>query len=385
MDKIILSVGHMQFPLGQAQVQRQLLIAKAIILEGFEVTVLCRYGIHRKEDGIEKEGVLEDVHYVYCSGTSVRPNGYLKRNYLKFKGLINEFTYYRKYSKNNQLAGVLVSTNRFHNILFYFLLGRIFRTITVVDNVEYWTSNKNIKGLKWIDKYLYDKYYFHFADRIICISDFLIGKTRGSGRPDIVKIPAITDFDKFRNSHSRLTFSEKFFLFCGSRAYFEIIDFVIGSYELLESNGVFLVLITESNKSITDRIAISCKKDSIRVFSNIPYEDLVHLFLKSEALIIPMRDTDQDKARFPHKISEYCAAGRPIITNSVGEIGNYFNKTNSFLCSGYDRHEYAYAMGKILSEPDQASEIAGNGFQTGVSHFNYKSYSKVLVGLFSRP
>lgn len=372
----------MQFPLGQAQVQRQLLMAKAIIHEGFDVTVLCRYGIHSKEDGIEKEGVFEGVHYIYCSGTSVRPKGYLKRNYLKFRGLANEYRYYRKYSKNKQLAGALVSTNRFHNILFYYLLGRIFRTITVVDNVEYWTSNKNIKGPGWIDKYLYDKYYFLFADRVICISDFLISKAKGSVHQEIVKIPAITDFDKFRNFHSRLAVSEKFFLFCGSRAYYEIIDFVIGSFERLDNKGVFLVLITECNKSITDRIAGSSKKDCIKVFSNIPYEDLVYLYSKSEALIIPMRDTDQDKARFPHKISEYCAAGRPIITNNVGEIGNYFNKTNSCLCYSYDRQEYADAMMKILSEPDQAREIAGNGLQTGILHFNYKSYSKVLVNLF---
>lgn len=42
MNRKILSVGHMEFPLGQAQVQRQLLMAKAITLGGRDVTVLCR-------------------------------------------------------------------------------------------------------------------------------------------------------------------------------------------------------------------------------------------------------------------------------------------------------------------------------------------------------
>ena len=146
MGKKVLSVGHMQFPLGQAQVQRQLLLAKAIMIEGFEVSVLCRYGIHSKSDGISIEGFFDGVHYVYCSGTSIRPDGIIYRNYLKFKGLFNEFRYYRKYSKTGLLKGALVSTNSFHNILFYFLLGKIFRITTVVDNVEYWTSNRNIKG-----------------------------------------------------------------------------------------------------------------------------------------------------------------------------------------------------------------------------------------------
>jgi glycosyltransferase involved in cell wall biosynthesis len=382
-ERKILSVGHMEFPFGKAQVQRQLLLAKAIILEGFDVTVLCRYGIHNESDRIEKEGFYEGVHYVYCSGTSVRPQGCVRRNMLKFKGLLNEIRYYRKYSGNHQLAGVLVSTNRFYNILFYFLLGRIFNTITVVDNVEYWTSNKDIKGLKRADKYLYDKLYYRYTDKIICISDFLINKVRDPEKRAILKIPSITDFEKFRNSNNSQLVRESYFLFCGSKAYFEVIDFVIASFEILDQNNILLILVTEKTDSLKDRILNSSRKDQILVMTNIAYEDLVNLYTHSTALIIPMRNTDQDKARFPHKISEYCAASRPIITDRVGEISNYFNENNSYLCSGYDINEFAGAMEKILAEPDQAGRIAAKSYQTGLIHFNYRSYSSALINLFN--
>lgn len=372
----------MQFPLGQAQVQRQLLMAKAIILEGIKVTVLCRYGIHSKSDGIKREGFFEGVHYIYCSGTSIRPKNIIKRNFLKIKGLINEYKYYRIYSRNHKLAGALVSTNRFHNILFYFLLGKIFKTTTVVDNVEYWTSNKDIKGWKRLDKYFYDKFYFLFADKIICISDFLINKVGDSKKADILKIPSITDFDKFSiNNFSRLV-KRKYFLFCGSKAYFEILDFVISCFEKLNIEDINLVLITQNADNLKNRLEKSNKRDQVLVMENIPYENLVNLYKGSEALMIPMRNNDQDKARFPHKISEYCAAHRPIITGMVGEINNYFNRSNAYLCSEYDINEFTSAMQRIISDPEKADEIASNSYQTGLSHFNYKSYSKALVSLF---
>ena len=154
---------------------------------------------------IESEGVFEGIHYVYCSGNTVRPDNFFKRNLLKFRGLYYEFFFYRKFSKERKLAGVIVSTNSFHNILFYYFLGKIFRVITVVDNVEYWTSNTKFKGFEWIDKMLYDKYYYHFADKVICISDFLISKV-GKSRDKIIKIPAITDFDRFitKNDFNRI-------------------------------------------------------------------------------------------------------------------------------------------------------------------------------------
>jgi glycosyltransferase involved in cell wall biosynthesis len=380
--KKILSVGHMQFPLGQAQVQRQLLMAKAISFGGFDVTVLCRYGIHSELDGVKPEDIFEGIHYVYCSGTSIRPEGIFKRNLLKYKGLFNEYRYYRRYSKNSQLAGAIVSTNSFHNILFYYLLGRIFGITTIVDNVEYWTANKNIKGWKRFDKYLYDKYYFHFADKIICISDFLISKVNTPKREKILKIPSITDYNKFGDAGTCPLIKGKYFLFCGSKAYSEIIDFVISSFEILNQEDFNLVLVTAKTNGLKERINKSKFKDHILILTDIPYNNLVNLYTYSEALIIPMRNNDQDRARFPHKIGEYCAAGRPIITNRVGEINNYFTGSNSYLCSDYNITEYAEAMQKIISEPSKAAVIASGSYNTGLLHFNYLSYSKAIINLF---
>lgn len=382
MRKTILSVGYPSFPSGTAQVQRQLLLAKAILLQGFDVTVLCRYGVHNQNDGIPAKGTFEGINFIYCSGTSLRPDGYIRRSCLKVLGLFNEIKYIRKFSKSKQLSGVLISTNSFHNILFYFIIGKIFRTILTVDNVEYWTSIKSFKCLTRIEKYLYDKFYYLFTDNIICISDFLIGKVGKSKRGDILKIPAITDFDKFNDSiESPRLVKEKYFLYCGSNVYFEVIDFIIYSFDKLEFKDISLILVTKGNSKLRDRIYRSRNKDLIRIFTNLPYKDLVNLYKNSEALIIPMRDTDQDKARFPHKISEYCASCRPIITSNIGEIKNYFNNDNAFLCPIFDESEYANAMQKVILEPELANRIAKNSYNTGVVKFNYKSYSEPLINL----
>ncbi len=382
-NKTILSVGYIMFPVGFAQVQRQILLAKALLLEGYEVTVLCRYGIYSEKEGIAWKGVYEGINYIYCSGTSVKPVRFTKRNLLKIKGLINEIKYFRKYSRNEQLAGILISTNNFCNVLIYYLLGKIFRVTTIVDNVEYWSSNKSIRGLDRFDKYLYDKFYYIFTDKIICISDFLIEKVGHSKSDKLIKIPAITDFDKFLHSKDSPGYvNGKYFLFCGSENYFDVIDFVVSSFELLNDDNITLVLVTKNTDNLRNRIDRSSKKSQIMVMTGIPYDDLVVLYKNSEGLIIPMRDNDQDKARFPHKISEYCASSRPIITNCVGEIENYFNKTNAYLCSGYDAREYADAMQRIISNPDQANKIAMNSYQTGIISFNYVSYSKPLIKLF---
>ena len=384
MKKKILSVGHPEFPLGLAQVQRQMLLAKAIMLEGWEVTVLCRYGIHSHADNLPNTGVFEGIEYIYCSGTTFRPEDFIKRNLLKIRGLLNEIRQIRKFSRSKQLCGMVVSTNGFHNLLFYFFLGKIFKVTTVLDIVEYWTAYKDFRGLDRLGKSLYDRYFYLLADKVICISDFLIHLVRETMRQKVIKIPAITDFEKFtpENIPSRIV-HENYFLFCGSsEAYFEIIDFIISSFEQVKGSDVKLVLVTRRNQNIDNRLSHCEKRDSIIIQSDIPYNDLVNLYLNSEALIIPMRNTDQDKARFPHKISEYCASGRPIITNKVGEISNYFDQNNAYLCDEYSVQAYADSMQEVLSDPGRAKQIAHNSYQTGMQNFNYKSYSKSLISLF---
>jgi glycosyltransferase involved in cell wall biosynthesis len=142
-----------------------------------------------------------------------------------------------------------------------------------------------------------------------------------------------------------------------------------------------LILVTTENTKLRERINRSKKKESIKVLSNLSYNDLVNAYINSEALLIPMRNTDQDKARFPHKISEYCASRRPIITSNIGEIKNYFNEENAFLCPDFDMSAYAKAMFNIISEPELANRIAQKSYETGVVNFNYKSYSKSLINL----
>ena len=72
------------------------------------------------------------------------------------------------------------------------------------------------------------------------------------------------------------------------------------------------------------RINESSKKNNIRLFSNISYDKLISLYKQCTAFVIPLRPNINDVARFPHKISEFCASGKPFISNNYGEVDVYF-------------------------------------------------------------
>ena len=98
------------------------------------------------------------------------------------------------------------------------------------------------------------------------------------------------------------------------------------------------------------------------------------------ALLIPLRDTIQDRARFPHKIGEYLASGVPIVTTRYGEIEHYFTDgENAIVSKSYDLQEYADKMKYVLDYPAEARKIGEKGRELGKQIFDYRKQGTSLL------
>lgn len=378
MNKI-LSVGYIEFPYGMAQVQRQLTMAKLLTKAGYDVKVLCRFG-HYSPTKLDVEylskGIFEGIKYEFCSGTPYRPKTFIIRNITKLKGAFKEFNHIVRLGRKKELKAVVITTNYFYNILFYWVACKIGGVQIILDNVEYFSySKKNKSIVVRIDAYFYDHCMYYFIDKIICISDFLVSKAESKmTKYRILKIPAITEFKKFEIEPIEIV-KESYLLYCGSVAYFEVIEFVISSFEKSDESQ-FLYIISNSNDLLKKRINKSSKKNSIRVFSNISYDKLISLYKQCNAFVIPLRPNINDMARFPHKISEFCAAGKPFISNEFGEVGFYFeDEVNALLCKEYSVEEFAKRMDEVFYSTEKIKSIGRNAFEFGEMHFSHLAYT----------
>lgn len=373
--------GYNVFPHGFAQTQRLLLIAKGLEINNCKTIVLCRYGTYQKKlDDVFSDGIYEGIKYKYCSGSPVRPISFLKRNLLKLYGLINEFLVLLSMRISGKLDYIFVTTNTFDKVLYYSIVSKILFTRSVIDNMEFWSA---VKRGKWsIGEKLHDQLSPILYSKVICISDFLINhasKTRS--KSNILKIPAIVDFSKFDELSGRTTGQNgnDYLLFCGSAVYFPVIDFIIESFEKTHDKKIKLIIVS-SNGSKSDfeklnrRISGSAKKGLIELKSNLPYSNLVELYKKSIALLIPLRQNDEDKARFPHKLGEYCASKSVIITTNNGEVPNYFTDfQNALVANSFDSKIFSEKIDYAISNKFNLNNIRLNAYKTGMENFNYET------------
>lgn len=382
----VVYLGESGFPVGLAAIQKTILLGKALRAAGARMTVINRKGKFKPGQPIqvEVEGDHEGIHYVYTSGSVYKPRGFFKRNWFKLKGVYGEYRYLRRLAKKGELDAGIISCRDFIQVLLYRLYSIILGFPIALLYVEFASAMQHRQGLyKKVNDYLFDNFMVKRMDAALPISELLANNFRkvAPGKP-IFKIPVICDFEPFEQP--KREGREPYFLYCGALDYKEVVDFILESYDRLPDSEVKLhLLVSGGKKSQYEQLDADIRKmkkaGQVRVFSNVPYSELVDLYVNAIGLLIPMRPTLQDAARFPHKIGEYTAAANPIITTRVGEVPHYFEDGKTALVSdNYDAGEYAEKMKFVIDHPGEATRIGEQGRELGLREFNYLNYGPRL-------
>ncbi len=380
-------LGESGFPYGLAAIQKTIIVGDALIREGARFTVINRKGVLEpgKYQDFKPEGAFEGIHYIYTSGITHRPKNFIVRNVMKLKGTLNEYLYLSKMRSEGKRLIAILSNLNFVQSLLYMIYGKILGFPLVYLYVEMASEMKHRDStMIKLNDYLFERYLLKRMDGAFPISELLKENFRkiAPGKP-ILKIPTICNFENFNLPKRKL--DEEYFLFCGAIDYREIIDFIVQAYKTLDKNipmKLYLIASKGSPKQYKefDRyLEENHLSDRVKVFSNIPFSELVDLYVNASALLIPLRSSIQDAARFPHKIAEYLATGNPIITTNYGEIIHYFEDGKTALVAdSYDIYKFADKLKFVLENPEIAREIGINGKNLGVMEFSHISYGPRL-------
>lgn len=369
-----------------APIQKSYLIYKGLVETGADVLYINTIP-QATPDGVHDDkarGSLDGIEYVYTGGTPYRSEGFLSRNWTKLKGAVNEIRLLLSLARQNKIDAGILYTAHFSSHLYYRFWSKLLGFPIIMNYVEYRSAFKEASLKKKIGWQLIDRYAPSLVDGILPISEFLIQhiKKQGSNTP-YLKVPTLCDFSRYSYLEENSD-SPHYFLYCGSAAYFEVANFIIASFELVEAPGVFLYLIVNGwpyqKEKINQRIEQSTKSNFIKTFSGVSNKEYSQLLFHAEGLLIPLRPTVQDTARFPNKIGEYVASGNPMVTTHIGEIGHYFEDgVSAFIAEEYEEAGFAQKMQQIIDHPHEAKAIGIQGQHIGHREFDYKTNGEKMI------
>lgn len=376
-DRNVVYLGLSGFPNGLAMISKVKIISKALQLKGRTVCVLNR---KRIDDNI-LSGKSENIIFDTVSRIK-KSKSFIKRRISNILFPFKEWRSIVQKIKEFESKYLFVNSRSFSQLLLYYLLSKIYKQTLVITYVEYGKAMVTKSRIMKLNDVLFEQFAFKMVDGALPISDFLLDivKKRNSRLP-ILKTPVLTDVNRIKN----ITVGnvEDRFLFCGAAAFIEVIEIIIDSFCLVKGRNTKLTLICGGTqkeiRKLEMLISKSVKQDKIELLYDLDYNELIRMYKTALALLIPLRPTIQDIARFPHKIGEYAAAARPIITNNYGESANYFkDEKSALLANEYTPECIAEKMNFVIANKERANEIGLKGQEIAKKYFDYITYSDSL-------
>ncbi len=370
-------LGNRGFPYKVgAETSRLHLLAKGLSENSCKVLIIISRGF-KTDKNLSVTGHNEKVVFIYSNGRVKRPDNLVLRAINIIQGAIVEIFLLRK----KKIQAVIINSRSFWQVLHYWSWSKILGYKMFLNYVEY---NSQLRGrkkniFKRINDSLFENYIFWIVQGVFPISKILTNVALKSN-PGLhyMKVPVLVDFSKFGKVRKSVG---DYFAYCSHASYYYVFEFVIRSFELIGNPDVRLKLITygkqDDMKRLKDLIESSTKKSQIDILSDLSYNDLVDCFSGAIGLLIPLKPFLKDEARFPHKIGEYTAASRPIISTSFGEIRNYFTDgENALIAERFDVKLFAEKMEFAMKNPDLMVSVGRQGNFIGRTYFDYRVNAK---------
>lgn len=376
---VVLFCGQSSYPRNDsATANRYRALAEMTAELGYEIIFVNRHPPLRRDEACNFNA---DFPVINSSG-EFRFECWLKRQLRRSVAAFFELTKIIREARKKPVKIINLYTQFALDLPFYYLISRLIGAECVVHVTENRSQLSHRKPLGRLNDCLYDLFLTALFSRFITISSALEEMVLMNGKAvRVVSIPPVFPFEVMKSIPAMLE-ERPYFAYCASSAYEEVIWFVIQSYNSMTNAEADLVLII--NGPLSARIEAACKANSgITLRSNVEYGQLLSLYKGALALLIPLRNTPQDIARYPQKITEYLASGRPIISTRFGEVARHFtHQETALLAQDYDVVQFAALMDFAIAQPAVLGEIAEKGYGLGLQLFDSNVQSRSLRSMF---
>lgn len=201
----------------------------------------------------------------------------------------------------------------------------------------------------------FEEHYRQFADHITVISEALkiraiklgISESRISIFPPMVDIQRFYPIDK-AEARKRLNLTQYSHVLIFSGFVLYDLDVILKAFQKVHEVYPKCVLLLTGGVPEAET-----QKIKGLPFINLDFiaDDLLNDYLgASDLCLMPLVDNLTNRARYPHKIGRYLAAGRPVVTNRVGDAGQLIADTKSGFLAPSDSETFAATICGALSD-----------------------------------
>ena len=118
-------------------------------------------------------------------------------------------------------------------------------------------------------------------------------------------------------------------------------------------------------------------------FGFLSYDEYSTILSGADIFLFPFQNQPLNTGRWPNKIGDYMAAGRPTISNRTGDLVELFQKHRIGLLASDDPEDVAAKTFQLLSDEQLAKEMGITARKTAEKYYDWKLLARKLESCFS--
>jgi glycosyltransferase involved in cell wall biosynthesis/peptidoglycan/xylan/chitin deacetylase (PgdA/CDA1 family) len=274
--------------------------------------------------------------------------------------------------------------------LYVGLICRILGLPVVQELCEWWPGEPSCSAFT---RWLYKRSIFRLATGALVISKEIEERAKQrclDVNPDLLihRVPALVDTQLFASASPIIDRSDQpipNFIYCGT--WLKDALFLIRAFALVRLGGyvckLTIVGFDQPGPTLDYAMERGLSSEDIVIERCVDRRILIAYYKAATALLLPLWDDDRSVTRFPNKICEYLASGRPVVSCRIGDLTNFLtDKVNAYLGKPGDEREFADNLIAVLQDPNEAEQIGVAGQKVCLTHLDYREHASGLAKFF---
>jgi glycosyltransferase involved in cell wall biosynthesis len=163
-------------------------------------------------------------------------------------------------------------------------------------------------------------------------------------------------------------------------------DLLAGVFVRLASRLPSIVLLTSGRVGglLTETLRASGFYHRLRNVGVVPYGDLGTVMACGDVMLLPYRNRPLNLGRFPNKLADYLASGRPVVTNPTGDLAKLVIDEGFGLLADETSEAMADAVARLLEAPQVAEQMGQKARALAEGRLGWPALAARVEGLYGR-
>jgi glycosyltransferase involved in cell wall biosynthesis len=116
----------------------------------------------------------------------------------------------------------------------------------------------------------------------------------------------------------------------------------------------------------------------------VPYAQLPEVFGCADVLLLPFTRKQANIGRWPNKVGDYMALGRPIVTSPVGEMEQLFQTESLGRLAADDPKAFAEAAWSLAADPAACERLGRSARAAAEERYSWEFFADKLNAFYQR-